>query len=299
MELGKLLTAMVTPFDAQGNLDLARAKELARKLLNEGSDGLVAVGTTGESPTLTHEEKLDLFRALLEVTKAAGKSMIAGTGTNDTRGSIQLTQEAEDLGADGVLLVNPYYNKPSQEGLYQHFAAIARSTCLPVILYNHPGRTGVNLNPETLARLMEIPNIVGIKDASGNLETASQYLRVARPGFLLYSGDDGLTLPIMSLGGHGVISVASHLMGKEMRRLIELCDQNDYAGARKIHFRFFELFKGLFAAPSPAPTKAALAMTGFPVGEGRLPIVPMTETEQRTLAGILERCGLCTENVEA
>ncbi|HEY9765625.1 MAG TPA: 4-hydroxy-tetrahydrodipicolinate synthase [Chroococcales cyanobacterium] len=286
---GSLLTAMVTPFDDDNLLDLPRAQLLAKKLIQEGSDGLVVVGTTGESPTLSHEEKILLFRAVREATS---KIVIAGTGTNDTAASVRMTKEAEEIGVDGILLVNPYYNKPSQEGLYRHFEAIARATSLPVILYNHPGRTGVNLAPETVARLMDCQNIVGLKDASGSLELASQYLKAARPGFALYSGDDSLILPIMSLGGAGVISVASHVAGRDLHRMISLAEQNDFQAARAIHFRYFDLFKGLFAAPNPAPTKAALEMLGFPVGGVRLPLVALNSVEKATLRGILENLEL-------
>lgn len=290
--LGRLLTAMVTPFNQDG-LDISQTKALVKRLLKD-SDGVVAAGTTGESPTLSHAEKLELFRVVREACPQE-KTFVAGTGSNDTSASIQMTQEAESLGADAVLVVNPYYNKPSQEGLYQHFRAIAQSTSLPVILYNHPGRTGVSIAPETLTRLMEFDNIVAVKDSSGSLETITQFRQAGRPGFMVYSGDDPLFLPTMAAGGYGLISVASHVIGAEMKQLLNHALAGKYDAALEIHERYFELFKALFMAPSPAPTKAALAMTGFPVGGVRLPLVDLGPADSDKLRTLLSRLELPLE----
>jgi 4-hydroxy-tetrahydrodipicolinate synthase len=213
---GRVLTAMVTPFDDAGNVDPAQAAALAKRLADSGSDGIVVVGTTGESPTLTDDEKIRLVQTVKEAVGGRAK-VVAGTGTYDTRHSIHLTKEAGRAGADGFLLVNPYYNRPSQDGLYAHFKAIAESTGKPCILYNIPGRTGVNCMPDTIARLAEIRNIVAVKEASGNLDQASEIRRKTPQHFDIYSGDDSLTLPILAVGGCGVISVASHLVGPDIQ----------------------------------------------------------------------------------
>lgn len=292
---GRLLTAMVTPFTHDGELDGAGVVALTRYLLDNGSDGVVPAGTTGESPTLTHAEKLALFEVVVEAAGGRG-AVIAGTGSNDTRATVALSREAEALGVDGLLLIAPYYNKPNQEGLLRHFAAVAEAVSIPIILYNHPFRTGVTIAPATVARLVqEYPHMVGLKDSSGGLEMPCEYLRATAKaparhtggGFLLYSGDDPLALPTMALGGQGVISVASHLVGKELARMLDLAVKGDYPEARRIHFRLYPLFKALFATPSPAPTKAALAEAGRPVGGVRLPLVPMTDAERAELVSVL------------
>ncbi|HEY5625894.1 MAG TPA: 4-hydroxy-tetrahydrodipicolinate synthase, partial [Dehalococcoidia bacterium] len=219
MELGRVLTAMATPFDREGEVDYAQAKRLALALLDAGSDGLVVAGTTGEAPTLTHDEKLALFR---EVRAAVGDrgAVIAGTGTNNTAASIELSQEAQAIGVDGLLLTTPYYSKPPQEGLYRHFQAIAAATSLPCILYNIPGRTAVNVTAETQLRLAEIPNMAGVKEASGDLDQIAEIIESARH-FRVWSGDDQMTLPIIAIGGYGVVGVATHLIGLQVRTMIE------------------------------------------------------------------------------
>ncbi|MGZ0085301.1 4-hydroxy-tetrahydrodipicolinate synthase [Geobacillus sp. C56-T2] len=286
IQFGNVVTAMVTPFDRKGNLDLPKTTELVNYLLDHGTDALVVAGTTGESPTLTTEEKLALFRHVVAVVNGR-VPVIAGTGTNNTRASIELTKRAEEAGVDAVMLVSPYYNKPNQEGLYQHFKAIAESTSLPVMLYNVPGRTAVSLAPETVIRLAEIPNIVAVKEASGNLDAMAEIIERTPDDFLLYSGDDSLTLPVLAIGGAGVVSVASHIIGDEMQRMIRAFQAGDHQQAAALHRRWLPLMKGLFAAPSPVPVKTALQLCGLDVGAVRLPLVPLTEQERNELQRLL------------
>lgn len=285
--LGRVITAMVTPFTSEGALDLPRAKELALKLVAEGSDGLVVSGTTGESPTLSREEKLELFRAVKEAVGDSA-SVIAGTGSYATAETISLSQAAEAAGVDGLLLISPYYNKPNQAGLRAHFTAVADATHLPILLYNHPGRTGVTIEAATLVELARHPRIVGVKDSSGSLDLVTDYRRRLPADFMIYSGDDPLTLPYLAVGGCGVISVSSHVAGPEIRRMIEAWDRGDRDEALRLHLGLYELNKVLFCAPSPAPTKFALAHLGFPVGGVRLPLVEMTEAEQAQVARVLD-----------
>ncbi|WP_368493088.1 4-hydroxy-tetrahydrodipicolinate synthase [Geobacillus thermodenitrificans] len=285
-QFGNIVTAMVTPFDRKGNLDLAKTTELVNYLLDNGSDALVVAGTTGESPTLTAEEKVALFRHVVNVVNGR-VPVIAGTGTNDTRASIELTKRAEETGVDAVMLVAPYYNKPNQEGLYQHFKAIAESTSLPVMLYNVPGRTSVNLAPETVIRLAAIPNIVAVKEAGGNLDAMAEIIEQTPDDFLLYSGDDSLTLPVLAIGGAGVVSVASHIIGNEMQQMIRAFQAGDHQKAAALHRKWVPLMKGLFAAPSPVPVKTALQLRGLDVGPVRLPLVPLTEQERSELSRLL------------
>jgi 4-hydroxy-tetrahydrodipicolinate synthase len=276
IELGRLFTAMVTPFDQNGEVDYFQARKLALALLDSGSDGLVLSGTTGESPTLTGEEKLRLFVEVKEAVGEKGK-VIAGTGNYNTRESVILTKEAEKVGVDAVLSVVPYYNKPTQEGLFQHFKAIAENTSLPCILYNVPGRTVTSLTAETTIRLSQIDNIVGIKEASGNLEQIAQIIQGAERDFLVYSGNDVDTLPILALGGFGVISVASHLAGKQLKEMIERFVEGDTKGAAQIHHHLLSLFNILFIISNPIPIKYALNYVGFGVGVPRLPLIEADE----------------------
>ncbi|MFC0296282.1 4-hydroxy-tetrahydrodipicolinate synthase [Geobacillus jurassicus] len=287
VQFGNIVTAMVTPFDRKGNLDLAKTTELVNYLLDNGTDALVVAGTTGESPTLTTEEKIALFRHVVSVVNGRAP-VIAGTGTNDTRASIELTKKAEEAGVDAVMLVAPYYNKPNQEGLYQHFKAIAESTSLPVMLYNVPGRTSVNLAPETVIRLSEVPNIVAVKEAGGNLDAMAEIIECTPDDFLLYSGDDSLTLPVLAIGGAGVVSVASHIIGNEMQEMIRAFAAGDHQKAAALHRKWLPLMKGLFAAPSPVPVKTALQLRGLDVGSVRLPLVPLTEQERKELSRLLD-----------
>ena len=288
---GQVITAMVTPMDRALAVDYDRAAALAKRLVDAGSDGLVVSGTTGEAPTLTDDEKIRLFRAVREAVGPRAKT-IAGTGTYDTAHSIHLTREAERAGCDGVLLVNPYYNKPSQEGLYRHFKTVAESTSLPVMLYNIQGRTSVNCEPATIARLAEVPNIVAVKEASGSLDQMSQIRKLTRPEFLLYSGDDSLTLPLLAVGGTGVVSVASHLAGREIKAMIQAFQAGDIRQAQTLHFRLWPLFKVLFITTNPVPVKAALALSGFDVGGLRLPLVDATAKEREAIGAVLKELAL-------
>jgi 4-hydroxy-tetrahydrodipicolinate synthase len=284
---GRVLTAMVTPFKKNGEVDYDRAAELALKLLKEGSDGVVVAGTTGESPTLTHEEEFELFKIIKNAISKKGY-LIAGTGSNSTETAINSTKIAEKIGVDGVLVVAPYYNKPPQEGLYQHYKKIAENTSLPIIIYNIPGRTGVNILPDTIARLSEIKNIVGLKDSTGNLEQAAETMRKVKKDFLLYSGDDSMTLPLLSVGGYGVISVASHIVGREIKNMIKNYLEGNYQKAKKIHFELLPLFKVLFITTNPIPIKYALSLTGFDVGGCRLPLVEPDEKEKEEIKKVLK-----------
>jgi 4-hydroxy-tetrahydrodipicolinate synthase len=271
-EIGRLITAMVTPFDASGEVDYGQARHLAKNLVASGSDGLVVTGTTGENPSLFHEEN---YRLWAEVKEAVGDTatVIAGSGTNGTGESVQLSKDAERAGVDALLLVVPYYNKPPQEGLYRHFKAIAESTSLPNILYNVPSRTIVNMTAETALRLAEIPNVVGTKEASGDLTQIKAVIADAPDGFRVWSGNDSDTFAVMSMGGYGVVSVASHLVGLQIKRMMELTIAGDLEAADAEHQRMLPLFTGLFVTSSPIPIKYCLNRAGFNVGELRLPLV--------------------------
>lgn len=288
---GPVVTAMVTPFNENLEVNYDAAQALAELLIQTGSTGLVVSGTTGESPTLTHEEKVTLFR---EVKNAVGNraAVLAGTSTYDTAESVKLSQEAERAGVDGLLLVAPYYNRPSQEGLYQHFKTIAHAVDLPVMIYNIPGRTGVNIEPATLLRLAEINNIVAVKEASGNLNQMSEICAGAPEGFLVYSGDDSLTLPLLAVGGVGVVSVASHLVGRDLRRMCEAFFAGQVQEAAKLHHRMLPLFKALFCTTNPVPVKAALNMMGANVGGVRLPLVEANDREKEIIRKALRDYGL-------
>ncbi len=288
---GHVVTAMVTPFDASGKVDYGKAATLAKRLIDNGNDGLVVAGTTGESPTLTDEEKVRLFRAVKEAVGDRGK-VIAGTGTYDTAHSIHLSKEAHHAGADGLLLVNPYYNRPSQDGLYAHFRAVAESTPLPVMLYNIPGRTGVNCAPETLARLAEVPNIAAVKEAAGSLDQVSE-IRVRTPDhFLIYSGDDSLTLPKLAVGAVGVVSVAGNITARPIQEMIQAFFAGRVADALKLHRRLWPLFKVLFITTNPVPVKAAMRLSGFDCGKVRLPLVDATPKEEEQIRNVLRALDL-------
>jgi 4-hydroxy-tetrahydrodipicolinate synthase len=288
---GPVVTAMVTPFNENLEVNYDAAQALAELLVQTGSSGLVVSGTTGESPTLTHEEKITLFR---KVKEAVGNraAVLAGTSTYDTAESVRLSQEAERAGVDGLLLVAPYYNRPSQEGLYQHFKTIAHAVDLPVMIYNIPGRTGVNVEPSTLLRLAEITNVVAVKEASGNLNQMSEICAGAPDGFLVYSGDDSLTLPLLAVGGVGVVSVASHVVGRDIRRMCEAFFAGKVQEATKLHHRMLPLFKALFCTTNPVPVKAALNMLGANVGDVRLPLVEANDREREIIRKALRDYGL-------
>ncbi|MBQ4870326.1 4-hydroxy-tetrahydrodipicolinate synthase [Priestia megaterium] len=291
MNFGQVLTAMVTPFDHNGEIDFKATEALVEYLIANGTDGLVVAGTTGESPTLTTEEKIELFKCVVEA--AAGRvPVIAGTGSNNTQASISLTKLAEETGVDGIMLVAPYYNKPSQEGLYQHFKTIAESTSLPVMLYNIPGRSIVNISVETIVRLSEIPNVVSIKEASGDLDAMAEIISKTPSDFTLYSGDDGLTIPVLAIGGAGVVSVASHIIGNDMQKMINAFKNGDVQNAAATHRNLLPIMRALFIAPSPSPVKAALNLIGTHVGGVRLPMVPLSNEEQSALEKALQTSGI-------
>ena len=271
-QIGRLLTAMVTPFDSDGRVDYAQARKLALALVASGSDGVVVAGTTGESPTLTHEEEERLFAEIKEALDGVG-DVVAGTGSNNTAEAIRYTETATRIGADAVLSVVPYYNKPPQEGLYRHFKAIADSTDLPVILYNVTSRTAVNMSADTVIRLSEIPNIIGIKEAGGDLGQAATIIRDAASGFLVWSGNDDQTYPMMAMGGYGIISVASHLVGAQIKAMMGLTLEGDLERAAAEHRRLLPIFQGLFVLANPIPVKYAVNRAGFNVGEPRLPLI--------------------------
>ncbi|MFC5702075.1 4-hydroxy-tetrahydrodipicolinate synthase [Cohnella faecalis] len=292
MSFGQLVTAMVTPLDDQLNINWEVTGELIDHLIDaQQSDSLVICGTTGESPTLTDEEKEKLFRFAVE--RAAGRcKIIAGTGSNDTAHSIHLTKLAEEAGVDGLLLVGPYYNKPNQEGLYRHFRAIAESTKLPVILYNVPGRSVVNISAETTLRLAQLPNVVATKECS-SLEQMTEIIREAPEGFKLYSGEDTITLPVLAIGGHGVISVASHVIGATMKQMIEAYKSGKVAEAAAINNDIYPVLKGLFHCPHPVPNpvavKYALSQRGYAVGGVRLPLVTASDEEADFIRRLLAK----------
>nr|WGE01447.1 4-hydroxy-tetrahydrodipicolinate synthase [Bacillus velezensis] len=286
MNVGNISTAMITPFDSKGNVDFQKLSTLIDYLLKNGTDSLVVAGTTGESPTLSTEEKIALFE--FTVKEVNGRvPVIAGTGSNNTKDSIKLTKKAEEAGVDCVMLVTPYYNKPSQEGMYRHFKAIAEETSLPVMLYNVPGRTVASLAPETAIRLAEIPNISAIKEASGDLDAITKIIAETPEDFYVYSGDDGLTLPILAVGGRGVVSVASHIVGSDMRQMIKNYTNGQTATAALIHQKLLPIMKELFKAPNPAPVKTALQLKGLDVGSVRLPLIPLNEDERLSLSGVI------------
>lgn len=291
MKPGQVLTAMITPMKKDGSVDNKQAVTIAQSLVNNGSDGLVISGTTGESPTLSFDEKVQLFSEIVNELGGSAE-VIAGTGSYNTAESIALTNAAEKAGVDGIMLVTPYYNKPSQEGLYQHFNKIAEKSSLPIMLYNVPGRTNVNLLPDTVARLAEISNIVAIKEASGDLAQVS-YLRSITPDdFLIYSGDDLLTLPILSVGGCGVVSVASHLVGRRIKSMIDSYFSGKVEEATSIHLELLRLFKMLFITTNPVPVKRSLEYLGIETGPVRLPLAELTEAEATKIKDMLTYYGL-------
>ncbi|WFA10015.1 4-hydroxy-tetrahydrodipicolinate synthase [Tissierella sp. Yu-01] len=282
VEWGRLITAMVTPFDEILNVDYDGAVSLAKKLEEEGNTALVITGTTGEAPTLTTEEKMNLYKI---IKASVNIPIIAGVGTNNTFTSIENAREAQRAGVDGLLVVAPYYNKPDQDSLYCHFKEIAESVKVPIMLYNVPGRTGCNILPETVEKLSQIKNIVALKEASGNITQFAEIIKRVPEEFLIYSGDDGLLLPAMSIGCYGVVSVASHVVGPEIKEMIDAFVSNDTDKAREIHLKLLNIFKDLFIIANPIPVKAALNMTGVKVGGLRL---PLTEAREKVLQ-VLEK----------
>ncbi len=285
------MTAMIVPFAEDGSVNYAIVEQLTNHLVAHGTDTLVVCGTTGESPTLTWDEEYELFQV---VKRAAGAAKVmAGTGSNSTREAISATQKAANLGLDGSLQVVPYYNKPPQDGLAAHFRAIAEAVPeLPLMLYNIPGRTGQNLLPETVAQLAEIPNIVAIKEASGNLDQVSAVRRLTPPTFKIYSGDDSLTLPMLAVGASGVVSVASHLVGDRIQSLIQAFEAGKVNDALTEHLALLPLFKALFLTTNPIPVKAALELLGWSVGQPRLPLLPCPDIIRQELQQAMTELGL-------
>lgn len=292
VNFGRVITAMITPFKEDGSVNYTVAEQLAVYLADNGSDAIVVCGTTGESPTLTRDEEYELFQVVQKAVAGKAK-VIAGTGSNSTREAIAATQKAAKLGLDGSLQVVPYYNKPPQEGLYRHFEAIAQSSPdLPIMLYNIPGRTGQNLLPETVARLSKISNIVAIKEASGNLDQASQIRSITPSEFQIYSGDDSLTLPLLAVGGTGVVSVASHMVGTQLQQMIQAFEAGKNQEAIQIHVRLLPLFKALFVTTNPIPVKAALKLIGWDVGITRLPLWESVPEVNEKLKAVLKDLSL-------
>lgn len=288
VHFGRVSTAMVTPFDKKGHIDFAKTTQLVNFLIENGTESLVVAGTTGESPTLTKEEKLALFDHVVKVVDKR-IPVIAGTGSNNTYASVELTKKAEQLGVNAIMVVAPYYNKPNQEGLYQHFKAVAEATSLPVMVYNIPSRSSVNIHPETIIRLSKIANIVAVKEASGDLNAMTRIIANTDDDFVLYSGDDSLTIPVLSIGGAGVVSVASHVIGNQLQEMVQAFFSGENDKAAKLHQHLLPVMQGLFAAPSPAPVKTALQLSGLDVGSVRLPLVGLTEQERTTLITLLKQ----------
>ncbi|MFC1956968.1 4-hydroxy-tetrahydrodipicolinate synthase [Chloroflexota bacterium] len=281
---GRLLTAMVTPFDERGGVDYEQAKKLALDLLSSGSDGVVLAATTGESPTLLKDEEGRLFSEVKSVVEGRG-SLVTYTGSNSTVEALEATKKAEQIGVDACLLVVPYYNKPTQDGLYQHFKVVAEATSLPCILYNVPSRTVVNMSADTVIRLSQIDNIIGIKEASGNLAQISKIISGAKDGFLVWSGNDGDILPLLAIGGYGVVSVVSHLVGKQLKEMMESYLGGNTEAAARIHRHLMPLIDAMFVVANPIPLKYALNQVGFRVGKPRL---PLTEPDEKAAAAIRE-----------
>lgn len=280
MKIGPIATAMVTPFQIDGSINYSVTELLIEHLLSTGTDSLVVCGTTGESPTLTMEEKLEFIKFVVEkVNKRV--PVIAGTGSNSTAASIDLSIKAEALGVDGLMIVTPYYNKPNQRGLIAHYEAIANETILPIIIYNIPSRSVINMELDTLVALSEIPSIKYLKDASGNLDQMTRIMAKTKGNLEVYSGDDSLTLPLLAIGGNGVISVASHIVGNDMKRMMEAFGSGNHAEAARIHQTLVPLIQALFKHPNPIVVKYALSKVGIEVGSLRLPLTEMTEREKQ------------------
>ena len=292
IDFGRLITAMITPFDIEGKVDYAKAEQLAIHLVETGTDTIVVCGTTGESPTLSWDEEYKLF-SVLKVAIAGKAKIIAGTGSNSTSEAIAATTKAAHLGLDGTLQVTPYYNKPPQEGLYAHFRAIAEAAPeLPILLYNVPSRTGCKLEPETVAKLAEIPSIVGIKEATGDLDQASQIRALTPANFAIYSGDDSLTLPLMAVGAKGVVSVASHLVGNQLQAMMQSFVVGKVQEALQIHIQLLPLFKALFLTSNPIPLKVALRIMGLDTGMVRSPLVVGNAELEAKLKVVLKEVGI-------
>jgi 4-hydroxy-tetrahydrodipicolinate synthase len=288
IEIGRLLTAMLTPFKSDGSVNYEAAEKLAVMLVADGSDGVVVSGTTGESPALSDDEKIELVKAIKKAIP--GKSVVAGTGSNDTHHSVKLSERAMKAGADALLAVVPYYNKPPQEGMFQHFRAI--SEVGPTIMYNIQGRTAINMTAATTLRCAELPGIIGVKEASGDLDQMGLVCAGKPADFKVWSGDDSWTLPLLAVGGYGVICVVSHIAGRSMRKLIAAYEENDNDEARRIHLGLLPVIKTLMTtAANPVPIKSAVNAMGFPVGPFRLPLVPLTDAQLKSVMQTIREAG--------
>ena len=285
--LGRYLTAMVTPFKDNGDVDYEQTKKLAKALLNSGNDGLVLAATTGEAPTLSWDEEMRIFS---EVKSAVGDgpTLVAYTGSNSTREAVEATEKAEKIGVDACLSVVPYYNNPNQEGIYQHFKAVSECTSLPIIMYNIPGRVVVEMSWETMARLSELKNIAGVKEASGKIDLVAQTISNVREDFYVWSGNDNDTFAFMALGGYGVIGVTTHLMGKQYKRMADLILADKVKEAAVIHRKLVPLVNAMFSAPNPAPVKYALNKLGLKVGKPRLPLVEVSKAEAAKIDAVMK-----------
>jgi len=295
-ELRGTFTALITPFKQDGQIDKEGLRQLVELQLKGGVDGLVPCGTTGESATLSHEEKHVVVKTVVDASN--GKvPVLAGAGTNNTADTLKLAKEFADVGVDGLLLVVPYYNKPTQEGMFQHFKAVAQSVSLPVVLYNIPGRTASNLEVSTVQRLCEIMNIAGLKESSGNFSQIMRLVEMVGEKISIVSGDDPITLPIIALGGRGVISVASNLVPEEMSRLVDEALSGHFQEARQLHYQLLPLFDALFVETNPAPLKMAMSMLGLPAGTVRLPLVPVSQESTYKIKRVLDQLGLSKKTV--
>lgn len=285
---GEVITAMVTPFDKDLNIDYPALEKLIEHLIESGSDAILVAGTTGESPTLTHDEELELFKFVKEKVNGRVK-LVMGAGSNSTATAIEMSKNAENIGADIILTVVPYYNKPSQKGMYEHFSAIAKATNLPIILYNIPGRTGVNMQPQTIARLAnDFENIVAVKQSNADLDLISDIKSLCPSDFAIYSGDDSLTLPMLSLGAHGVISVASHILGAEIKEMVQAYKDGCVKYALEKHLKLYPLFRKIFMAPNPVPIKEALSKMGLVENYVRRPLVGLDEEEKADFYSVID-----------
>lgn len=287
-DAGEIITAMVTPFNKNLEIDFKALEKLVKHLISNKSDAILVAGTTGESPTLTHDEELELLKIVKSISNKACK-VVMGAGSNSTQTAVEMTKKVTKVGADAILSVVPYYNKPSQKGMFEHFAAIAKVTDLPVILYNIPGRTGVNMLPDTVAKLANtFENIVAVKQSNPDLDLVSELKMKCPENFAIYSGDDSLTLPMLSLGAHGVISVASHVVGNEMSTIIKNFKNGEIKIPKNMHIKLFPLFRKLFMAPNPVPVKEALAQLGIIENYVRQPLVTLSMEEKAEFLNVLK-----------
>lgn len=287
MNYGRLLTAMVTPFDENLEIDLKETEKLVEHLIENGTQSIVVAGTTGESPTITDDEKLLLYKNVLKFSNNRVK-VIAGTGSNCTKSTIELTKRAEEIGVDGIMLVAPYYNKPSQEAIYKHFKAVANETKLPVMIYNIPSRTGINITAETIIRLSCIDNIQSVKEASGNINQICEIIKNTDDDFYLYSGDDSFTLPVLAVGGYGCVSVASHIVGNKIKEMIDCYINGEVKAAALLNMKLSTIFRGIFITSNPSPIKCMLRQNGLNVGSVRAPLIDVTKDESEYLSKIYE-----------